>query len=38
MNEIKFTVKLSQIVAWLNEAIEKNDWELVKRIVVLLEK
>jgi hypothetical protein len=38
MNEIKCIIKLSQIVTWLNEAIEKNDWELVKKIVVLLEK
>ena len=38
MNERVFTVKLSQIVVWLNEAIEKIDWELVKKIVALLEE
>jgi|UppTromicrDC3110_1034465.scaffolds.fasta_scaffold04055_1 hypothetical protein len=38
MNERVFTVKLSQIVVWLNEAIEKKDWELVKKIVALLEE
>ena len=37
MNERVFTVKLSQIVVWLNEAIEKKDWELVKKSVALLE-
>ncbi len=38
MNERVFTVKLSQIVVWLNEAIEKKDWGLVKKIVALLEE
>lgn len=37
MNEGVFKINLSQIVVWLNEAIEKKDWELVKKIAVLLE-